>query len=183
MKYYCKASQYCGEYKYYDWWKVNAHDQRKENESAAYDDPCENEKMYGLPMECNWTGKAFQYHNWTFGVVQLQPSGYNGIKEEAEGKSINETPPYQEMVNTLAIGIYKGEQGKRSEYELGVASFNCPTETPCLEPYSFLQTSAPGLTTDNHIAVDMYYFDTCTSIISDTPCLTRRLWGFESSEK
>lgn len=174
LKHYCKQSQYCGEYNHYDWWEVNSPNAPAPR--AAYDDPCEDgKKAYGLPEECNWTGKPFQYHNWTVGVVQLMPEGYNGIKREGEEEG---------DVNTLAIGIYKGEQGKRSQHELSVAGFSCRKKENCLPPYTWLQTSAPGSYTDNHIAVDMFYWDEECSDFFFTeeggPCTTRRLWGFES---
>lgn len=168
----CPQSIYCGEYYHYDWWEVEAADGFTRLSHIGYSDPCEDKKIdYALPQECNYTGKPFQYHNWTLGVVQLMPDHYGEKSEQKAGP-----------VASLAIGIFRGVQGKQSQHELSVTGFACKEYENCISEYSFVQTSAPGYYTDNQIAIDMGYYNECEGFLvveEGEPCEKRRLWGFE----
>lgn len=170
----CKQSIYCSDYYHYDWWEAGTANEDSTNGlfAVGYDDPCnEGTKAYkktmfqNLPAECNYTGKPFQYHHWTLGVVQLMPIKYGESGERESGP-----------VSRLTIGVFTGVKGTASQHEVTVAGLACKAWENCVTEWSSLQTSAPGGYENNHIAVDTGYFSGCLAELS---CEPRRLWGFE----
>jgi hypothetical protein len=151
----CLYSTLCQQFRYYDWWEVEAANGYDEYGPISFDDPCDR-NTYGLPKECDWNGPPFQNHNWKIAAVQLMAP---------------------DAVQSLAIGVFKDRRHLVTAVGIG-----CRGIENCFEQYSSVQTSAPGGANEDHVAIAQGYADSCIfapATEDEGPCARRRLWGFE----
>jgi hypothetical protein len=157
----CTYSNFCYEYRYYDWWDAPGGNMYTFNDPVTYDDICNYPDYHTEPRECDWTGEPYQNHKWTLAVDQLLSS---------------------EPVNTLKILAITTNQVKGTVMALGCEEkTEAPEEENCYTQYSWLQSTIMQDFENDHAAIGEGYDAQCIywGLEDGLPCTARKIWGFE----